>query len=748
MAMTYDDLIETRPRIRRDVLFTETPGGVLFHNAKGGFHINAKNAYRFTELMVPYLNGEHQVKEICEGFGDQQRSMLTTFLSSLFARDFARDVPVVDAVAIDRLGTAALAVFETQLSYVDHYADDAPGRFARFRQAAVAVVGSGPVAEQCVLGLVRNGAGIVGFAADLADQAGARQMELSRLDGVQCPVDERTLPAEEGLLSWDDLAGYDVVLVAGASAAAQLHCLETEGVPDGVVLLGAWVFGQRAIVGPMLTSETDALWTSAVLRLGANVSAADEAALWAGVASPGSAISTPDLQGPLAAMVGNLLAYECFRSLTGALRAETVGALIIQDINSLDVAVEPLFQHPSLAGGSATVPELVLPRRADQAPRTDRSTSHDQDPEALALNAKAVIVQLHTGIVTAFTDGPWTQTPLKVSSVLVNPTRSISREIVAVDLHHLAGARLRALEAAALVHVGYAAEVVGLLCGEALAAARAALPIIDSRELSISNGTESRVQAAVRGRVLGSGATVLIPADAVQPACAKGVRCTQVTSAGSGAAADAAQAVARGLGTALAHRALMLALRGSTTVTRLDATGLHPQTGAVGTPGEELRFLLRSAEIFELDVELLDLGESTRSGAHVVLARTTGEDPAWVISCGLDLVETARDALRDLLGGQQLRRESKPPSGGDPDAGDSLLADLDPRLVAITTDSTAGGITKDKDQGGHATEWDDVVSALHGEGIDPVFVMTTTPDLAIGGIETAKVLLWTRHGQR
>ena len=43
MATAYDAVAGTRPRVRRDVLFTETPDGVLFHNADGGFQLTGRS---------------------------------------------------------------------------------------------------------------------------------------------------------------------------------------------------------------------------------------------------------------------------------------------------------------------------------------------------------------------------------------------------------------------------------------------------------------------------------------------------------------------------------------------------------------------------------------------------------------------------------------------------------------------------------------------------------------------------------
>ncbi|MEK8169122.1 hypothetical protein NKH77_02670 [Streptomyces sp. M19] len=99
VAAAYEEIAETRPRIRRDVLFTRTPDGVLFHNARGGFHLNAKSAYRFSTLIVPHLTGEHRVADLCAGLGEQQRAMVAGLVKTLYERGFARDVPAPSPAA-------------------------------------------------------------------------------------------------------------------------------------------------------------------------------------------------------------------------------------------------------------------------------------------------------------------------------------------------------------------------------------------------------------------------------------------------------------------------------------------------------------------------------------------------------------------------------------------------------------------------------------------------------------------------
>ncbi|MFD8420819.1 TOMM precursor leader peptide-binding protein [Streptomyces sp. NPDC059668] len=370
---SHEEIAQSRPRIRRDVLFTRTPSGVLFHNAHGGFNVVTQSAYRFAALIVPHLDGERRVEELCAGLGDKQRDMVVQLVRALYARGFARDAGLTPPA--DALSAQVVKRFSHQLDYLDHYANDAPGRFLRFRSTPVAVLGDDAVARWAALGLLRNGCAAVAVtepalpndvlshelhgvegtddldaeAAALTDAGCAPRLERLPAPAASLEGDPATVNARsaEGTYGWSDLDGWDTVLVTGAAGRRQLLRLLGEGVPAGRRLLGAWTFGNRAVVGPVMTAGTPGCWCCAALRLGAGADAADSAELWASVgpAAPLGTVS-PDLAGPLAGMLGNLLAFEVFRLVTGALPAETRNQIVVQDLDSLDVLTEPLLPHP------------------------------------------------------------------------------------------------------------------------------------------------------------------------------------------------------------------------------------------------------------------------------------------------------------------------------------------------------------------------------------------------------------------
>ncbi|MCG7529624.1 hypothetical protein MHW47_34980, partial [Streptomyces sp. OfavH-34-F] len=276
-ATPYTETAGTRPRIRRDVLFTETPDGVIFHNADGGFRLTARSGYRFASLLVPHLDGSRSVEEICQGFGDRQRAMVGELVKALYARGFARPVPDPDPSAGPGTAPAPAARFAEQIAYIDHYADDADARFARYRATRVAVLGDGPVARWCVLSLVRNGCAAIGVEAALADGSGTTtaeefaeiRREADLLAGQDCPVELSVLPERPGA-GWAAYDGYDVVVAAaGPRVPETVLALLRDGVPEGRTLLPAWTFWGRAVVGPVMTPGSAACWACAALRLGA-----------------------------------------------------------------------------------------------------------------------------------------------------------------------------------------------------------------------------------------------------------------------------------------------------------------------------------------------------------------------------------------------------------------------------------------------------------------------------------------------
>ncbi len=725
-ADAAEEILATRPRVRRDILYTQVPEGALFHDAKTGFRVHGRTAYRFATLVVPHLDGSCTVDELCAGLGDAQRAMVMDLVSTLYSHGFARAVPAPDPDRAPAVADAVRRRFAAQIAYVDHHVDDAVQRFARWRDTRVAVVGDDEVARWVALGLLRNGVAAIGVGQALLDRHADVVVEADGLRDDGCDVRLEDLTERVG--NWHDLSDYDVVvLTPGGDRTRLLLALVTAGVPAGRTLLPVWQVGGQVAIGPAMRAGTTGCWVCAALRIGANGDAGAAADLWTRAAGVG-ALPRP-LAGPLAAMVGNLVGYEIFRLTTGALPVETDGKVIVQDADSLDVAVEPLRPHPACphcrpAEAPSTSPsnaaEVAVPSGSPQRRGPLPEPGSPESERRLALLAeRAVLVGHHLGVFRRFDDDLLVQTPLRVSTVEVAVGPGRRRRIAAVDVHNVAGARIAALTAAARVYAD------SLLVPQVTADTGGKVPVRPD-ELATATGlvTPEHISAWAPTVSLLTGDTLLVPAAAVSPRSAHNDRRAFRAGGGPGADSTPAQARCAALLAALGDDALQAALHGEVPLLTVEC------------PWDEddpvLTFLGRTAANLGAEVALLELGDPGEQPAPVLLARATvGDDVVWAAAADLSWWAAAVTAVTDLLGRIQLGDTL--PGGDAVDLGDPWVADLAPQtLVASGAVAPRRGLQR---------TFPEVMDRLRAQGRDVLTVDLPAADLAIGKLSVARVLL-------
>lgn len=621
--MKHNEIGCVRPRLRHDVVFTDTGHGVQVRTASAGVVVKGAAAYVFATRLAPFLTGERTVDELCAAVADDRRASLTGFVRTMLDHGFARDMRSAQPAQDER--------FAAQIGFVEHYLDDAGDAFRRFQHARILLTGTGSVMTAVADVLVRNGA----------------QNVLT----MESTVDSQ---------SFDAVCGTDLAHSAAAVAVPL------------VIHAGKAYFGPATRPGSRSCGMCLRLWLA-------------------------SGDAAPHLSEPQAAFIGNALATEVFRQLTGV-PAQTDGHVVVHDLKTLASHRERALRHPSCGscedcGPSPAARALPEPMAGFRSPdRTDlRALLGDLD----------LVAGRVTGAVTGFEDTSVTQSPVKVGQARLRQGRLIT----GFDLHHVPVARQRATHAALLVHAGEVANIRGHVTKPANLKPADTVP---PHEIITWSGRDAEDQPPwLPATSLVSGKQYFVPAAAVHPFSSYNHSGSyDRSSAGDGIGPTFEEATQRGLLTALAYDAL-----GSGHTEPVDSRALQSDP--------ELEFLARTLDVLGLDTELTDL---TPSHAHrVVLARTRD---ARLASAGsaLSLRAAVVSALRDLIGQVQLCREGLPADLGNP-------------LVPHTSTPIYGSSAP---QAGATA---DLAGRLACHDIDALVADTTPPDVAQLGLVTARVLL-------
>ncbi|MEU8206314.1 TOMM precursor leader peptide-binding protein [Streptosporangium sp. NPDC049046] len=721
------------------MLFYDVGDKVVVRNTEKVYVVKGQSAYRFMCSLAPYLTGEYTVADLCADLAPERQEMVVSLVRSLIDSGFARNVRRAGDVDMD---PTVEQVFASQLNYVEHYVDEAKARFLRFRTAKVLMLGTGRVNRAAAESLLRNGLGSLSLVAS-SPKSAAGDTAVAMAGLAECVADltEAGCPPQVRLsdLTLDDalaphaLIGYDFVVASGDDIGmAALRRLVDAGVNGGPVVLPATSIGSKVVIGPVTRPATAGCWMCSMLRYGANAEPRDAAALWRGIACGVFGPEAPRLNPQLAAMVGNMLAFDLFRLITGCFDAETDHGVLIQDISTLEARRERLWPHPlcpscaehqDIGAATPVTPAVVH----EEAPRSFGGDHDDKERLRTLLKEADELVGLYTGVLSSFDDVALDQSPLKVGRVRLGAQAGSDvrpRLITAFDLHYVPVARRSALRAALLAYVGQVANVRHAVTGS-----------METQHTLAPAGLSTFTGLAVEGREtlpwlpatsLVTGEQRLVPAAAVHPMSALNADSLfERSGAGDGAGASIGEAVRTGLLSAIAFEALREAVSG-----RGEPRPIHcgdPETGS------ELEFLLRTFGNLNVWPEVLEISRWRNAG--VVLARTpdSADRPLWTVQAALSQRAALVGALRDLAGLVQMRHLAKI---DEVDLGEPLLPGFDARAVHASEDPLPA--TTDNPPGDVAA----LVGELTDEGRDVLVVDTTPPELrSQAAVVTCRVLL-------
>lgn len=659
MSSSAANIDAARPMLRRDVHFADIGDGVFLRHSDDSMVLKGAVIYRWVATLAPYLTGEATVAELTADLSTDQHEMAQRVIGALLDRGFAR----ITRPSETKLSNEVSSRFGAQLRYIEHFADDAAARFTRFHHASIRVLAGTSITQSCTATLIINGAAHVQSVAELQD-------------------------ADLVIASTDQLGLGGLLELAEQAQSA------------GVAILPVLLWDGVAYVGPVIDSKERAGLRSLYWRLTGNLAPESRARFWETLAATPNEPTRLAVRGP-AAMIGSLLAYETFRYLTGCLDAETLGHVVVQDLDTLDSHTERLLPHPAERLRTARQARSVVADADELVSVLNASASRDvprEDQEMRAVaDAAMPLISHQLGVFGTIDDREITQSPLKAARLsLREGERRGSATIIGTSVHTPMEARMRALLDAAATYALHWAPRQFEWDAEA-----------SPQDWQLWNGVPVDVSPATDADDL-NGGRVRIPRSVLFPLEDGASREVVATDAGTGAGFTTAEAVRTSLLSALAHQSLQEALRGEPAV-EIDQRGLE---------GPTVRFLIRAHQ---------ELGVRLRIAALQGVVPTVmveANDPHRThiaLAAGLNLDEALATALEESLAAWQFDDESRR-KGGDPSLSSLNLTDGEAPLMN--------------------SSWADVVGQ-----VAPIVIDITPEDLRGNGIVVARVLLARRTSE-
>jgi len=650
-----------RMRLRHDLVFAEVPTGTLIRHSDGGFVLRGKSIYQWITTLAPFLDGTKTRDELVAGLDDGRTTMVNKLLDVLADK---KALSIVTGPSVD--DSHEFADFRQQIGFVEHYAENGVERFAAFRNAVVKVIGDDAVADSVREGLSLNG--------------------LKR-------VTDSDEPAVDG----------EIIVVSATEG--DVHRILDALRDTSATVLPVVRVGEKVMVGPLTGPGRTGDWNTAMSRLTRNDSTGEVARLWQSAAAPDQALRPSRLRAAHSSLIGMMAAFEVFREITRAPKAETEGAVIFMDLKTGDAAREEVLIDPRDTGERSTVPPKDFADELDAEPQPEEPAAveeHDHDHEHEDLLRVMLLAGENVGIITGFEDEEIDQAPIKIGRCTIHPGSPDAAPALGFAYETSGHARRRATENAILEYV----RTLGPLPATDTNASRR----ISAADLAIATGLGEDDDRGgwIAGRSL-DGDIVEVPAAAVHArSTVNDAGVFEHTSAGEGAGEDLTGAIRAGIRSALAYEGVQGLARGENlpevTLSDLDDT---------------VRYLTRSATLLghELDVHLLPAAAPTVSVFAVI--RGTSD---YAVGTGGDVSAATVDALVNLIGRTLTTGQAGPDQ--------LLIPGLDSRAARVTAGDSS------------AVEEPPLAAALRSIGREAVVVETTPADvLASGAARTVRVLL-------
>ncbi|WP_437332790.1 TOMM precursor leader peptide-binding protein [Sorangium sp. So ce394] len=338
------------PRIRlsRSASITPTDAGVILRSDLGTFQLTGADVSAFLERVAPLLDGSRDREAIVEALADYSGHSVLALLDLLAARGLIEPAPeAAEPPDRERL--------RGQLEFLRRWSSAPEQAAQRIAAARVLVVGLEPWGAAAALALAAAGISALRLIDDGDVPVGPRDAAVVRARGQaalgasrrgalaalvrerapRCRVDERPAAAlrSDDLLAPDDRPHLLVAAVRGDDAEL-LERVARFGHRARIVSLFSDLAGATAVLGPVVFPGATAC----------RVCAMAEALTPPPAAGPRG---EPALQaGAMAQLLGQLVALEALKVLSGYTPSRLGGRLLIQDLSTFETSHRTLVRLP------------------------------------------------------------------------------------------------------------------------------------------------------------------------------------------------------------------------------------------------------------------------------------------------------------------------------------------------------------------------------------------------------------------
>ena len=339
------DSRDIRPKFKQNSIFLFTDDGVLFPNDGAPFRIKGKAASRWISRLSPYMDGEHTLSELCEGFDPTLQATVMKLISTLLEKGVLKNKLPEPA---NLLPDAVRDHFRSQIEFIDHYTDSPQQKFKNFRESRLLLVGSGESFTSLALALLHNGLQELLLAPtdNSNEYFTVLKAEVEKLCqyGIETFIstaDFRSLCAPEGLGKYTSVA-----YCSENGSLKEIFDLHQRCITANKVFVPAFVFSQHAFIGPLVQPLNGPCWLCAQMRFSAHRSPKQSATLWRALFADDGLYNELPVSSPVARSIGNGLGFELFKLLSGALISEIENGVILQDVETLEATYGKLIKHP------------------------------------------------------------------------------------------------------------------------------------------------------------------------------------------------------------------------------------------------------------------------------------------------------------------------------------------------------------------------------------------------------------------